>query len=104
MLEINIITKKGNSMSQVDIAGVSSNQLRQLVEKIERLEDEKAQIGEHIKDAFAEAKAEGFDVKTIKTILKMRKMKPEDMNEQEELLDLYLQALGMRQRIVDTAE
>lgn len=78
------------------IGGVSAQQLRLMVEKIERLEEEKTQMSEHIKDAYAEAKAEGFDTKTIKTVLKLRRMKPEEVNEQEELLELYLSALGMR--------
>lgn len=88
-------------MTQVDIGGVSTNQLKLVVEKIERLEEEKLQISEQIKEVFAEARADGFDVKTLRTIVKMRRMKPEDVNEQEELLDIYLQALGMRQREVE---
>lgn len=90
-------------MEQVDIGGVSTQQLKQIVEKIERLEEEKAQVLENIKDVFAEAKADGFDLKTLRSVLKLRKMKPEDMNEQEELLELYLMALGMRKRTVDSA-
>jgi uncharacterized protein (UPF0335 family) len=87
----------------INIGGVSSQQLKQTIEKIERLEEEKTQISEHIKDVFAEAKSEGFDVKTIKSVLKLRKMKPEDMSEQEELLELYLQALGMRTHTPEAA-
>ncbi|CAO5675850.1 MAG: hypothetical protein HEEMFOPI_00944 [Holosporales bacterium] len=87
-------------MAEDAIGGVSSNQLRLIIEKIERLEEEKTQISEHIKDAFAEAKGEGFDIKTLRSVLKLRKMKPEDMSEQEELLDLYLSALGMRARSI----
>lgn len=88
-------------MTQVNIGGVSTNQLTLVVEKIERLEEEKLQLSEQIKEVFAEARADGFDVKTLRTVIKMRRMKPEDMNEQEELLDIYLQALGMRQREVE---
>ncbi|CAO4844831.1 MAG: hypothetical protein NEHIOOID_01066 [Holosporales bacterium] len=88
-------------MTQVNIGGVSTNQLTLVVEKIERLEEEKLQLSEQIKEVFAEARADGFDVKTLRTVIKMRRMKPEDVNEQEELLDIYLQALGMRQREVE---
>jgi len=74
---------------------VSSGQLRQYMEKIERLEEEKSELTQAIREVFAEAKGNGFDVKTMKQVLKIRKMKQEDLMEQEELLTLYLQALGM---------
>ena len=83
-------------MEVMNMGGVSADQLRLIIDKIERLEEEKVQLGEHIKDVYSEAKAEGFDVKTIRTVVRMRKMKPEDMNEQEEMLEIYLSALGMR--------
>jgi uncharacterized protein (UPF0335 family) len=74
---------------------VSSSQLRQYMEKIERLEEEKAELMDGIREVFAEAKGNGFDVKIMKQVLKMRKMKQEELMEQEELLTIYLQALGM---------
>ncbi len=74
---------------------VSSGQLRQYIEKIERLEEEKTALMEAIREVFGEAKGNGFDVKIMKQVLKMRKMKQEELMEQEELLTLYLQALGM---------
>jgi len=74
---------------------VSSTQLRQFIEKIERLEEEKAELADAVREVFAEAKGHGFDVKIMKQVLKMRKMKKEDLMEQEELLTLYLQDLGM---------
>lgn len=74
---------------------VSSGELRQFIEKIERLEEEKAELMETIREVFAEAKGGGFDVKIMKQVLKMRKMKQDELMEQEELLTLYLQALGM---------
>jgi uncharacterized protein (UPF0335 family) len=74
---------------------VSSAQLRQFIEKVERLEEEKAALMDAIREVFAEAKGSGFDVKIMKQVLKMRKMKQEELVEQEELLTLYLQALGM---------
>ena len=78
-----------------NIGGVSSAQLKSFIERIERLEEEKAAVSEHIRDVFAEAKGNGFDVKIMKQVLKMRKMKKEELREQEELLTIYLQALGM---------
>lgn len=74
---------------------VSSAQLRQYIEKVEHLENEKTELMDAIREVFAEAKGNGFDVKIMKQVLKMRKMKQEDLMEQEELLTLYLQALGM---------
>jgi uncharacterized protein (UPF0335 family) len=74
---------------------VSSSQLRQYIEKVERLEEEKAELMDAIREVFAEAKGNGFDVKIMKQVLKMRKMKQEELMEQEELLTIYLQALGM---------
>jgi uncharacterized protein (UPF0335 family) len=74
---------------------ISSGQLRQYIEKVERLEEEKAELMEAIREVYAEAKGNGFDVKIMKQVLKMRKMKQEELMEQEELLTLYLQALGM---------
>ncbi len=81
-------------MEQNVIGGVSGDQLRQFIERIENLEQEKAELAEQIRDAMAEAKAEGFDVKTLRQLLRIRKMKKEDLAEQEELLELYRRALG----------
>lgn len=78
-----------------NFGGISPNQLRLFIEKIERLEEEKFELQENIREVFAEAKSTGFDVKVMKQIIKMRKMKNEELQEQEELLDLYRQALGM---------
>ncbi len=75
--------------------GVSAEQLRAFVERIERLEEEKKNIASDIKDVFAEAKGTGFDVKTIRTILKIRKIDDNQLQEQEYLLDTYKRALGM---------
>lgn len=79
----------------MQIAGVSGAQLRAFIERLERLEEEKATLANDIRDVFAEAKSRGFDVKIIRNILKIRKMDANDRQEQEELLDIYLQALGM---------
>ena len=75
-------------------SGVSGEQLKQLIAKAENLEAQKAELAEHIRETMAEAKAQGFDVRIIRQIMRMRKMKKEDLAEQEELLSLYLSALG----------
>ena len=76
--------------------GVAADQLRQIVERIERLEEEKQGIADDIKDVYAEAKANGFDAKVLRQIVRMRKQEPNERAEQEAVLDLYMQALGMR--------
>lgn len=73
----------------------TANQLKLFIEKIERLEDERSELSENIREVFSEAKAVGFDPKVMKQLIKIRKMKQEDFQEQEELLDIYKQALGM---------
>jgi uncharacterized protein (UPF0335 family) len=78
-----------------DAHGITGERLKQLVEKIERLEDEKREVGEQIKEVFGEAKGEGFDIKIMRQLLKLRRMKPHDRTEQEELLELYKAAIGM---------
>ena len=74
---------------------VARDQLRSIVERVERLEEEKKAIADDIRDVFAEAKANGFDVKTLRTVVRMRKLEAAERQEQEAMLDLYLSALGM---------
>lgn len=78
-----------------DVGGVTAEQLRSYIERIERLEEEKAELAANVREVFAEAKANGFDTKVMRQVLKLRKMDASDRAEQESLLDLYLQALGM---------
>lgn len=78
-----------------DVGGIAADHLRSFIERIERLEEEKAALAADIKDVFAEAKGTGFDVKTMRQIIKIRKMEPHVVEEQETLLDLYKRALGM---------
>lgn len=78
-----------------DVGGVSSAQLKSFIERIERLEEEKAAVAEQIREVYGEAKGMGFDIKIIRQVLKIRKMEAQERFEQEELLDLYLTALGM---------
>ena len=75
---------------------VSLEKLRQTVERLEALEQQKADLMDDVRDVMAEAKNEGFDLKVLRQVLKVRKMKPEDLSEQEELLSLYLNALQER--------
>lgn len=78
-----------------DVGGVAADRLRSLIERIERLEEEKRGLAADVKDVYAEAKSAGFDTKIMRQILKLRKMEEHDRKEQEQLLDLYRQALGM---------
>lgn len=70
--------------------------LRSYIARIERLEEEKAGIGSDVRDVFSEAKSNGFCTKTMREVLKLRKMKPNDRTEQAYMLDLYKRALGMQ--------
>ncbi|MEG8098871.1 DUF2312 domain-containing protein [Candidatus Liberibacter brunswickensis] len=74
---------------------VTQDQLRNLVERLEHLEEEKKNISENIKDIYNEAKSTGFDVKAIRKILSLRKKDEKEWMEEEQVLDVYLRALGM---------
>ncbi len=74
---------------------VAAGQLRAFIERIERLEEEKADIGNDIKEVFAEAKGTGFDTKAIRTIIRLRKKDQTEREQEEAILDLYKAALGM---------
>ena len=74
---------------------VAAGQLRAIVERVERLEEEKKEVAEQIKEVYAEAKANGFDTKTLRRIVTLRKKDSEERQEEEALLDLYMSALGM---------
>ena len=75
--------------------GNADDRLRLLIERIERLEEEKKGIADDVKDVYAEAKAVGYDVKMMRQIVRLRKMKPDDRREMEAILDTYKAALGM---------
>lgn len=75
--------------------GAAQEHLRQFIEQIERLEEEKKAIVDDIRDKFSEAKAVGFDVKAMRQILKLRKKTKDDRDEEEAILATYLHALGM---------
>jgi len=74
---------------------MSDDRLRLLIERIERLEEEKKGIGDDIKDVYQEAKATGYDAKILRAVIRLRKMKPDDRKEFEAVLETYMNALGM---------
>lgn len=77
------------------VGGIAADQLRSFIDRMERLEEEKAGIMEQIRDVGSEAKSSGFDLRTLSQIIRMRKQDADDLEEQRYLLDLYKQALGM---------
>lgn len=78
-----------------ETGGIAGAQLRSIVERIERLEEEKKSLADDIRDIYAEAKANGFDTKALREVVKLRKQDRAERAEQQALLDLYLHALGM---------
>lgn len=75
--------------------GIAADRLQSIVSRIERLEEERKNLGADIKDIFAEAKGAGFDVKVLRQLIRIRKQETAEVEEQETLLDLYRRALGM---------
>lgn len=82
---------------EADVAetGIAAEELKQFVERIERLEEEKKAVADDIKDVYAELKGRGFDAAVVRMVVKIRKTDRAERQEQEAILDLYLQALGM---------
>lgn len=78
-----------------DVGGVAGEHLRAFIERIERLEADKADIANDIKEVYAEAKGTGFDIKIIRKLVSMRKQDSEKRQEEEELLSIYKQAIGL---------
>ena len=78
-----------------EVGGIASDRLRSLIERIEKLEEDKKEISTDIREVFAEAKSAGFDVKIMRAILKLRKMDAADRDAQELLIDTYRKALAM---------
>ncbi len=76
-----------------DVGGIAVDQLRSIVERIERLEEEKANITADVREVYAEAKGNGYDVKALRQVVRLRKIDPQDRQEQEALLDVYRTAL-----------
>ena len=73
----------------------AKDQLRSIIERVEKLEEEKKAISDDIRDVYAESKGNGYDVKALRTIVRMRKQDPNERAEAETILETYMQALGM---------
>jgi uncharacterized protein (UPF0335 family) len=82
-------------VSDAKVGGIAADRLRSLIERIERLEEERKALGSDIKDIYAESKSAGFDVAVMRQLIRIRKQEPKDVEEQEGLLDVYRRALGM---------
>ena len=78
-----------------DVGGIAADHLKSFIERIERLEEEKASLANDVREVYAEAKGTGFDTKVMRQIVKLRKMESSDREEQEHLLDLYKRAVGL---------
>ncbi len=87
--------KKMTEDEAADVGGVAGKRLKSFLDRVERLEEEKKGLADDIKEIYAEAKGTGFDVKTMRKILKLRKMETEKRREEEELLELYKAAIGL---------
>jgi uncharacterized protein (UPF0335 family) len=81
--------------TETKTGGIAADRLRSLVERIERLEEERKALGSDIRDIYAEAKSAGFDVKVLRQLIRIRRQEAADVEEQETLLDVYRRALGM---------
>ncbi|MBF0183342.1 MAG: DUF2312 domain-containing protein [Magnetococcales bacterium] len=79
----------------VEVGGITGAHLLQYIERIERLEEEKTALGEQVKEVFQEVKSSGFDPKILRIVLRERKRDQEDLDEEETMVLLYKQALGM---------
>ena len=78
-----------------DVGGIAGERLKSFIERIERLEQEKAALAGDIKEVYAEAKGNGFDTKIMRQIIRMRRRDQDELDEEETLLDVYKRALGM---------
>lgn len=83
-------------LKQPRAGGIAADQLRSIIGRVEKLEEEKAALAADIRDVYAEAKGNGFDTKTIRQIIKLRRMEAAEREEAETLLDTYMRALGMQ--------
>ena len=81
--------------NKTEVGGIAADRLRSLIERIERLEEEKKALSSDIRDIFAEAKSAGFDVKIMRAVIKLRRMNDADRDEQQFLLDTYKKALNL---------
>ncbi len=94
------LLQRKDDMDTIDKS--TANILRQFIERIERLEEDKTTIAQDIREVFAEAKSQGFDSRTMKEVIKLRKLDNQERNEQEEMLNTYLGALEMTESSRDS--
>jgi uncharacterized protein (UPF0335 family) len=90
------MAEKKTASSSDDAGGIAAKQLKSLVERIERLEEEKRALAADIKEVYSEAKGRGFDTKIMRKVIGLRRRDQQDRDEEEALLDTYMRALGMR--------
>jgi len=95
MSDANVAEFPSGDSASDDVGGVAGKRLRSFLERIERLEEEKSALAEDIRDVYAEAKSAGFESKIMRRIIKLRKMEVEQRREEDELLELYMSAIGM---------
>ena len=84
-----------STVADAPVTKFAKDQLKAIIERVERMEEEKKTISDDIRDIYAEAKGNGYDVKALRTIVRMRKMDANDRAERETILETYMQALGM---------
>ena len=82
-------------MTDIGHNSIAKDQLKSIIERVERLEEDKKAISDDIKDVYSEAKGNGYDVKALRRIVSLRKQDPDKRAEQEAILDTYMHALGM---------
>lgn len=87
--------KRGVDKDELRAGGVAADRLRSIVERIERLEEEKVALAADVKDIYSEAKSAGFDTKALRALIKVRKQDANEVEEFETILDIYRHALGM---------
>lgn len=92
---MNTTEMAGHNSNDPEVGGIAADRLRSIIERVERLEEERKALSGDIKDIFTEAKSAGFNVKVIRQIIRLRKQEPADVEEEETLLDIYRRALGM---------
>lgn len=88
-------TETKPEMTKPETGGIAADRLRTIVDRIERLEEERKALGNDIKDIYSEAKSAGFDVKVLRQLIRIRKQEPAEVEELETMLDVYRRALGM---------
>lgn len=90
-----LTTTADTTADNATTGNIAADRLKSIVDRIERLEEERKALGSDVKDIYSEAKSAGFDVKVLRQLIRMRKQEPAEIEEQEMLIDVYRRALGM---------